>query len=49
MEKRAAYLLDVCDEAFAPIAGLKEAGFRRHIHEEAVGPAILVFAWNVGR
>ncbi|KAG9956701.1 betaine aldehyde dehydrogenase 2, partial [Aureobasidium melanogenum] len=46
MEKRAAYLFDIAEEALGPVAGKEEKGFRRHIRKEAVGPALLVFAWN---
>lgn len=46
MQKRARYLLSICEDALAEIPGQPEAGFRRFIKKEPVGPTLLVFAWN---
>ncbi|KAL1625878.1 hypothetical protein SLS56_007117 [Neofusicoccum ribis] len=46
MQKRAAYLLNICRKALADIPGIPEAGFKRWISKEPVGPCLLVFAWN---
>lgn len=46
MQKRARYLLSTCEDALAEIPGQPEAGFRRFIKKEPVGPTLLVFAWN---
>lgn len=46
MQKRARYLLSICEDSLAEIPGQPEAGFRRYIKKEPVGPTLLVFAWN---
>ncbi|KAH8893988.1 aldehyde dehydrogenase [Thozetella sp. PMI_491] len=46
MQKRADYLLDIAEEALAPLPGRPEAGFRRQIKKIPVGPTLIVFAWN---
>lgn len=47
MQKRADYLLGIAEEALQPLQGQPEAGFRRWIEKEPVGPTLIVFAWNV--
>lgn len=47
MQKRADYLLKIADEALADIPGQREECFRRWIKKDAVGPTLVVFAWNV--
>lgn len=47
MQKRADYLLDIAEEALAPLLGRPESGFRRCIKKIPVGPTLVVFAWNV--
>ncbi|ETS76932.1 hypothetical protein PFICI_10806 [Pestalotiopsis fici W106-1] len=46
MQKRADYLLDIVQEALAPIPGREESGFKRFIKKIPVGPTLVVFAWN---
>jgi acyl-CoA reductase-like NAD-dependent aldehyde dehydrogenase len=46
-QKRADYLLDIAQEALAPLPGRAEAGFKRCIKKVPVGPTLIVFAWNV--
>ncbi|KPM38031.1 hypothetical protein AK830_g8531 [Neonectria ditissima] len=46
MQKRADYLLDIAEEALAPLPGRPESGFRRWIKKVPVGPTLIVFAWN---
>ncbi|KJK67280.1 Aldehyde dehydrogenase family protein [Aspergillus parasiticus SU-1] len=46
MQKRADYLLKVAEDALQPIPGQSEAGFRRWIEKEPVGPILIIFAWN---
>ncbi|KAJ3548270.1 hypothetical protein NM208_g1085 [Fusarium decemcellulare] len=46
MQKRADYLLDIAEEALAPLPGRPESGFKRAIKKIPVGPTLIVFAWN---
>ncbi|EXJ88127.1 hypothetical protein A1O1_05055 [Capronia coronata CBS 617.96] len=46
MQKRAKYLLDISNEALEDIPGLPEAGFKRYLKKEPIGPVLIVFAWN---
>ncbi|KAH7039554.1 Aldehyde/histidinol dehydrogenase [Microdochium trichocladiopsis] len=46
MQKRADYLLEIADEALAPLPGKPENGFRRQIKKIPRGPTLVVFAWN---
>ncbi|KAF7554609.1 hypothetical protein G7Z17_g2794 [Cylindrodendrum hubeiense] len=46
MQKRADYLLDIAEEALAPLPGRAESGFKRCIKKVPVGPTLIVFAWN---
>jgi len=45
---RAEYLLKVSDEALKDTDGESERGFKRYIRKVAVGPVLILFAWNVG-
>ena len=45
---RGRYLLKVSDEALKDTEGEPEAGFKRFIRREPVGPVLVIFAWNVG-
>jgi acyl-CoA reductase-like NAD-dependent aldehyde dehydrogenase len=45
--KRAEYLLKISDETLADTPGEAEKGFKRYIKKEAVGPVLIIFAWNV--
>ena len=45
--KRAEYLLKISDEVLKDIDGEPEKGFKRFIRRVAVGPALILFAWNV--
>lgn len=47
MQKRADYLMDIAEDALAPLPGRPEAGFRRYVKKVPVGPTLIVFAWNV--
>lgn len=47
MRKRADYLLDIASEALENLPGRQEDGFQRWISKEAVGPVLIVSAWNV--
>lgn len=47
MQKRADYLLDIAEEALAPLPGRPESGFKRCIKKIPRGPTLIVFAWNV--
>jgi acyl-CoA reductase-like NAD-dependent aldehyde dehydrogenase len=47
LQKRADYLLEIAEESLETIPGRAEAGFRRWIKKEPVGPTLIVFAWNV--
>lgn len=47
MRKRAEYLLDIASEALENLPGRQEDGFQRWISKEAVGPVLIVSAWNV--
>lgn len=47
MQKRADYLLSISEEALQSIPGQPEAGFRRWVEKEPVGPILVIFAWNV--
>jgi acyl-CoA reductase-like NAD-dependent aldehyde dehydrogenase len=44
---RSEYLLKISDEALADTEGEVENGFKRYIRREAVGPILIIFAWNV--
>ncbi|KAK7414836.1 hypothetical protein QQX98_006351 [Neonectria punicea] len=46
MQKRADYLLDIAEEALAPLPGRPESGFKRCIKKVPVGPTLIVVAWN---
>jgi len=46
--KRAEYLLKVSEETLQDTPGEAEAGFKRFIRKVPVGPALIIFAWNVG-
>ncbi|KFY73236.1 hypothetical protein V499_06676 [Pseudogymnoascus sp. VKM F-103] len=46
MRKRAEYLLDIASEALEDLPGRQEDGFQRWISKEAVGPVLIVSAWN---
>ncbi|EXJ85262.1 NAD-dependent aldehyde dehydrogenase [Capronia epimyces CBS 606.96] len=46
MGKRADYLFRTAEEALREIPGEQEAGFRRWVKKEPVGPTLVVFAWN---
>ncbi|KAH0545531.1 hypothetical protein FGG08_000362 [Glutinoglossum americanum] len=43
---RSEYLLKISDEALADTEGEVENGFKRYIRKEAVGPVLIIFAWN---
>jgi len=45
--KRAEYLLKVSDEVLKDTDGEAEKGFKRFIRKTPVGPALIIFAWNV--
>jgi acyl-CoA reductase-like NAD-dependent aldehyde dehydrogenase len=47
MQKRADYLLDIVEDKLGDISCRPEAGFTRYIKKRAVGPVLIVFAWNV--
>lgn len=47
MQKRADYLLDIAEDALAPLPCRPEGGFKRWIAKVPVGPTLIVFAWNV--
>lgn len=47
MRKRAEYLLDIASEALEELPGRQEDGFQRWISKEAIGPVLIVSAWNV--
>lgn len=47
MQKRADYLLDTAEEALESIPGRPEGGFQRWVKKVAIGPVLVVFAWNV--
>jgi len=44
---RSEYLLRISGEALADTQGEAEEGFKRHIRKEAIGPVLIIFAWNV--
>jgi acyl-CoA reductase-like NAD-dependent aldehyde dehydrogenase len=44
---RSEYLLRISDEALADTKGEAEEGFKRYIRKEAIGPILIIFAWNV--
>jgi len=44
---RGKYMLKVSDEALKDIPGDEEVGFKRYIRKEAIGPVLVLFAWNV--
>ncbi|KAF7562666.1 hypothetical protein G7046_g1494 [Stylonectria norvegica] len=46
MQIRADYLLDIAEEALAPLPGRVESGFKRCIKKVPVGPTLIIFAWN---
>ncbi|KAH0566327.1 hypothetical protein GP486_000263 [Trichoglossum hirsutum] len=43
---RSEYLLKISGEALADTEGEAENGFKRYIRKEAVGPVLIIFAWN---
>ncbi|KAI9772519.1 MAG: hypothetical protein M1840_000724 [Geoglossum simile] len=43
---RSEYLLKISDEALADTKGEAEEGFKRYIRKEAIGPILIIFAWN---
>jgi acyl-CoA reductase-like NAD-dependent aldehyde dehydrogenase len=45
--KRAEYLLSISGDVLKDTDGEAEAGFRRFIRKVAVGPVLIIFAWNV--
>ncbi|OBT38770.1 hypothetical protein VE00_10837 [Pseudogymnoascus sp. WSF 3629] len=47
MRKRAEYLLDIASEALENLPGRQEDGFQRWISKEAVGPVLIISAWNI--
>lgn len=47
MRKRAEHLLDIASEALGDLPGRQEDGYQRWISKEAVGPVLIVSAWNV--
>jgi len=46
--KRAEYLLGISGDVLKDTDGEAEGGFRRFIRKVAVGPVLIIFAWNVG-
>ena len=44
---RGKYMWTISTEALKDVPGEEEAGFRRYIRKEAIGPVLVVFAWNV--
>lgn len=44
---RAQYLLKISADVLADRPGDPEAGFKRYIKRAPVGPALIIFAWNV--
>ncbi|KAL4793101.1 Aldehyde/histidinol dehydrogenase [Aspergillus venezuelensis] len=46
MQKRATYLVSIAEDALQPLPGQPEAGFRRWIEKEPLGPTLIIFAWN---
>ncbi|KAF7561272.1 hypothetical protein G7046_g2871 [Stylonectria norvegica] len=46
MHKRAIHLLNAASDALADLPGQPEAGFRRWVSKEAIGPVLIVSAWN---
>ncbi|ETN45932.1 uncharacterized protein HMPREF1541_00114 [Cyphellophora europaea CBS 101466] len=46
MQLRADYLLDIADDSLCDLPGRQENGFERWVQREAVGPTLIVFAWN---
>lgn len=44
--ERARYMIDVADEALAPIHVNEKAGLRRYIQREALGVVLVVAPWN---
>ena len=47
MQKRADYLLAIAEQSLQSLPGQPEAGFRRWIEKEPLGPTLIVFVWNV--
>ncbi|EGG05721.1 uncharacterized protein MELLADRAFT_43776 [Melampsora larici-populina 98AG31] len=43
---RGEYLVRISQDALADTPGEPEAGFRRYIRKEPLGPVLIVFAWN---
>ncbi|KAI9787217.1 MAG: hypothetical protein M1839_003452 [Geoglossum umbratile] len=43
---RSEYLLRISEEALADTEGEAEDGFKRYIRKEAIGPILIIFAWN---
>ncbi|KAI9933500.1 hypothetical protein AWENTII_002435 [Aspergillus wentii] len=46
MRKRAEYLLSIAEGCLKEIPGQAEAGFRRSVRKEPVGPVLISCAWN---
>lgn len=46
VEERANYMIDVADEALAPIQITEKAGLQRYIKREALGVVFVVAPWN---
>ena len=44
---RGRYLLKISQESLKETEGEPEVGFKRYIRKEAVGPVLILFAWNV--
>lgn len=47
--KRVEYLLKISEDALKDTDGEAEKGFKRFIRKVPVGPALIIFAWNVSR
>lgn len=47
--KRVDYLLKISEDALKDTDGEAEKGFKRFIRKLPVGPALIIFAWNVSR
>lgn len=45
--KRGEYFLKISSEVLADTPGEEEAGFRRWVRKEPIGPVLVIFAWNV--
>lgn len=45
---RGEYLLKISSDALRDTQGEPEKGFKRYIRKAAIGPVLILFAWNVG-